>query len=81
MRQSRPAGEFEAALTLQRALSYEVSGDRHGAALIVCEHPPLITVGRQGSWTHLHLEPEELQARLGCRSAPADEGSLWGTGW
>jgi lipoyl(octanoyl) transferase len=54
---------FEAALTLQRRLVYDVSGDRGRAALILCEHPPLITVGRQGSYFHLLLEPRELVAR------------------
>ena len=55
--------EFEAALALQRQLVYQVTGDRNTAAVILCEHPPLITVGREGSWNHLHFAPEELQAR------------------
>lgn len=55
--------EFEAALALQRRLVYQVTGDRNTSALILCEHPPLITVGREGSWSHLHCGPEELQAR------------------
>jgi lipoyl(octanoyl) transferase len=55
--------EFEDALSLQRRLVYEVSGNREQAALIVCEHAPLITVGRQGSSTHILYEPRELQSR------------------
>jgi lipoyl(octanoyl) transferase len=55
--------DFEAALGLQRRLVYEVSGDRGLSALLLCEHPPLITVGRQGSFTHLLCEPRELEAR------------------
>jgi lipoyl(octanoyl) transferase len=55
--------EFGAALDLQRLLAYQVSGDRGQAAVILCEHPPLITIGRQGSQTHVQLEPEELQVR------------------
>ncbi len=55
--------EFEAALALQRRLVYQVSGDRTTSGLILCEHPPLITVGREGSWSHLHCGPEELHAR------------------
>jgi lipoyl(octanoyl) transferase len=55
--------EFEAALVLQRRLVYQVAGDRSTAALILCEHPPLITVGRQGSWAQILYEPEELHAR------------------
>jgi lipoyl(octanoyl) transferase len=55
--------EFEAALNLQRRLVYEVRGDRDQAALLLCEHPPLITVGREGSFRHLLCEPRDLQAR------------------
>jgi lipoyl(octanoyl) transferase len=55
--------DFEAALTLQRRLAYEVAGDRGRAALIVCEHPPLISVGRQGSHAHILCDQEELHAR------------------
>jgi lipoyl(octanoyl) transferase len=55
--------EFEAALALQRRLVYQVTGDRNTSALILCEHLPLITVGREGSWSHLHCSPEELRAR------------------
>jgi len=55
--------EYEDALSLQRRLVYEVSGNRDQAALILCEHPPLITVGRQGSTTHILYEPRELQVR------------------
>jgi lipoyl(octanoyl) transferase len=55
--------DFEAALALQRRLVYQVAGDREAAALILCEHPPLITVGRQGSWAHILYEPQELEAR------------------
>jgi lipoyl(octanoyl) transferase len=54
--------DFEAAQALQRRLVYEVAGQRSAAALLLCEHPPLITVGRQGSWRHL-LEVEAIQAR------------------
>jgi lipoyl(octanoyl) transferase len=53
--------EFEAALALQRQLAYDVAGDRSAAALVVCEHPPIITVGRQGSRAHILYEPEELR--------------------
>src|SRR5208337_28176 len=54
---------FEPLLRLQRRLHFEITGDRRQAALIVCEHPPTITVGRHGSRCHIHLEPEELQLR------------------
>jgi lipoyl(octanoyl) transferase len=55
--------EFEALLRLQRRLHYEASGQRDQAILVVCEHPPLITVGRQGSRAHVLCGPEELRCR------------------
>jgi len=55
--------EFEAALALQKRLAYEAAGDRDQAALILCEHPPVLTVGRQGSRSHIRIEPEELRLR------------------
>ncbi len=55
--------DFEAALLLQRRLHYDIAGDRDQAALIVCEHEALITVGRQGSRRHLLLDPADLHAR------------------
>src|SRR3984885_12454046 len=55
--------DFEALLRCQRRLHYEISGDRSQAALILCEHPPLITVGRHGSRAHILPEPHELQVR------------------
>ena len=55
--------DFDTALRLQRRLHFEVTGDRRQAALVLCEHPPLITIGRQGSRAHLHVEPEELRTR------------------
>jgi lipoyl(octanoyl) transferase len=48
---------------LQRRLHFDVTGDRRQAALIVCEHPPTITLGRHGSRCHIHLEPEQLHLR------------------
>jgi lipoyl(octanoyl) transferase len=54
--------EFEAALALQRQLAYHVAGERDRAALVLCEHPPAISVGRHGSRAHILYEPEELQS-------------------
>jgi lipoyl(octanoyl) transferase len=45
--------DFEGALALQRRLVYEVGANRDSAALLLCEHPPLISVGRRGSWAHI----------------------------
>jgi lipoyl(octanoyl) transferase len=55
--------EFERALALQRMLVYQASEDASRAALVMCEHPPLISVGRQGSRRHVLCEAEELRAR------------------
>ncbi|MCI0461256.1 MAG: lipoyl(octanoyl) transferase LipB [Gemmataceae bacterium] len=55
--------DFEAVLALQRRLVYEVAGDRQRAALILCEHPPLVSVGRQGSRAHILCDADELRAR------------------
>jgi lipoyl(octanoyl) transferase len=56
--------DFESCLKLQQHLVYELSGrnDRQGTVLI-CEHPPVITIGREGSRAHLRCEPQELVAR------------------
>jgi lipoyl(octanoyl) transferase len=54
---------FDAALALQRRLAFQVSGDRSGGFLVVCEHPTAITVGRHGSRAHILCEPEELRLR------------------
>lgn len=55
--------DFEDALRLQRRLHYEITGDRERAALLLCEHPPLVTVGRQGSHAHLRLDAHERGER------------------
>jgi lipoyl(octanoyl) transferase len=55
--------DFEEMLALQRRLVFEVSGDRSQGVLLICEHQPVITVGRQGSRTHIHFDPRELQLR------------------
>ena len=56
--------DYEDGLRLQRRLVYEVSGSRGQlAGLILCEHPPTITVGRLGSRAHIECDDEELAAR------------------
>src|SRR5436305_6658259 len=55
--------DFEAALALQHRLVFDIASNRSAAALILCQHPPLITVGRQGSRAHILCEHEELRAR------------------
>jgi lipoyl(octanoyl) transferase len=55
--------EFEEALALQRMLAYETADERDSAALVLCEHPPLVTVGREGSLADLRCDRSELRAR------------------
>jgi lipoyl(octanoyl) transferase len=55
--------EFESLLALQRRLVYDVTGERSQANLLLCEHPRLVSVGREGSRAHILCEPEELHAR------------------
>lgn len=54
---------FDTFLPLQRRLVYDITGDRDAAAVVVCEHPPGVTIGREGSRLHVRPEPEELTSR------------------
>lgn len=56
--------DFDAALLLQERLVYEISGrnDTFGG-LLLCEHPPLITIGREGSRADIRVDFDELLAR------------------
>lgn len=53
--------DFDEVQTLQRRLVYDL-GERPGAALILCEHPPTIGVGRSGSRAHIRADDEELRS-------------------
>src|SRR5262249_46918188 len=57
------AVDFDDMLRCQRRLVYEVSGDRSRAVLILCEHTPFISIGRDGGGEHVGYEPHELVAR------------------
>lgn len=56
--------DYDAALFLQERLVYDLSGraDRTGG-LLLCEHPPLVTIGREGSRAHLRVDENEFVAR------------------
>jgi lipoyl(octanoyl) transferase len=54
--------DFEDAQQLQRRLVYD-RGERGGGALVLCEHPPTITVGRSGSRAHIRPDDDELRER------------------
>ncbi len=53
--------EFDDVQRLQRRLVYDL-GERPGAALILCEHPPTISVGRSGSRAHIRADDDELKS-------------------
>ncbi|MBX9580418.1 MAG: hypothetical protein K2X87_08930 [Gemmataceae bacterium] len=54
---------FDDLLALQARLAYDVSGDPADGAVILCDHPPGVTIGREGSRAHLRRPPEEFAAR------------------
>jgi lipoyl(octanoyl) transferase len=66
--------EHEALLALQRRLVYEISGDRSTAAVILCDHPAGITIGREGSRAHIRPNISTLRAAL-SRTGPEDHAS------
>lgn len=55
--------DFGVVQVLQRQLVEQVRANRHSAVLLLCEHPPLITVGRHGQPSQIHFDPQELAAR------------------
>ncbi len=55
--------DFDAALALQTQIALELrSRDDRRTICLVCEHPPLITVGRDGSRSQIGCEPADLVA-------------------
>jgi lipoate-protein ligase B len=56
--------EIESLMELQERLRRDIAGrtDTHGAILI-CEHPPSITIGREGSFADVLIDREELVSR------------------
>ena len=64
--------DFEDAQRLQRRLVYDL-GERGGSALVLCEHPPTISVGRSGSRSH--IAPDDVLLRsLGVRVHGVNRG-------
>jgi lipoyl(octanoyl) transferase len=56
--------DFEDCLSLQRRLAYDALSRSDGRIVVlVCEHPPLITVGRSGSRAHVRFTGAELNER------------------
>lgn len=59
--------EFESAVRLQQMLLAELAQQQtRNGILLLCEHPPTLTLGRESSLTNLRSPPEDLQ-RLGLR--------------
>ena len=56
--------DWRGAKALQDRLAFELAGraDRHGF-LLLCEHPPTVTVGREGSRADLLADDDELRSR------------------
>ncbi len=53
--------DFDSALFLQERLVYEISGRKNlDAGLLICEHPPMITLGRDGSRDQILADPDQL---------------------
>lgn len=56
--------DYEDCLLLQRRLAYDAVTRADGRiAVLLCEHPPLVTIGRGGSRAHVRLAGEELTSR------------------
>lgn len=57
--------EYEKAVALQRNLVEQLWRNEKGEEgyLILLEHPPVVTVGRNGDRGHIVLPPEEMQRR------------------
>ncbi|AMV39665.1 lipoyl(octanoyl) transferase LipB [Planctomyces sp. SH-PL62] len=66
------AVDFGEVQQLQRRLVYE-HGERGGATLLLCEHPPTLSVGRTGSRAHVALDDAGL-AGMGIRTHWVNRG-------
>ena len=56
--------DFEDCLTLQRRLAYDAVTRADGRVVVlVCEHPPLVTIGRGGSRADVRMTGAELAER------------------
>jgi lipoyl(octanoyl) transferase len=63
--------------TLQRRLVYDVSGSPGSAAVLFCDHPPAVTVGREGSRADVRMSDADLVAHsLPLHFVPRGGGAL-----
>lgn len=56
--------DFDEAQLLQQRLVYDLGESEAAGALVLCEHPPTISIGRSGSRAFIAADDEELK-RLG----------------
>ncbi|WP_435018787.1 lipoyl(octanoyl) transferase LipB [Tundrisphaera sp. TA3] len=55
--------DFDEIQQLQRRLVYDLGdGESRGGVLILCEHSPVISVGRSGSRAHILVDDDELRS-------------------
>jgi lipoyl(octanoyl) transferase len=64
--------DFAELQVLQRRMVYDL-GDQGGAGLILCEHPPTISIGRSGSRAHIASDDEMLRG-MGIRTFYVNRG-------
>ncbi len=56
--------DFDLCVALQKRLVYESGGRDDGHIVcLLCEHPPLISIGRAGSRRHIRLTTQEMRRR------------------
>jgi lipoyl(octanoyl) transferase len=65
--------DFKQAYVLQKDVFQEVKNRHFNAALILCRHYPVITLGRQAKKENIRLEPQELE-RAGITSFKIERG-------
>lgn len=53
--------DFDEAQTLQQRLVYDLGESPAAGALVLCEHPPTISIGRSGSRAHIAADDVELR--------------------
>jgi lipoate-protein ligase B len=72
-----PVADAEGLLQLQRRLVYEISGDPESAAILFCEHPRGITLGRHASRLNVR-DPDEtlVSKRLPMQWVPRGGGAM-----
>src|SRR5688572_28300853 len=70
--------DYDDALALQERLAWERCRDRRPDTLILCEHPPTITVGRRGSDSDVLWSENRLaHAGIAVRKVPRGGGATY----